>query len=227
MPQPLADSTARLHTNACCPMAMVYESVPLRGCPCCGLVQRLPATDAGWRAMCRRCRAPLPSARGGSRGRMRAVAAALAALILFVPAITWPMLRLERLGQVREDNLLGGIASLLSAGYWFVGLVVLVFSVVVPPLKLVTLLVLGLGGAGFAARHQATAYRLVELLGRWGMLDVLLVAVLVAFVKLGGLAEIQAGPGLLAFALCVLASLVASMCFDPHDLWQDARSRDG
>ncbi len=152
---------------------------------------------------------------------MRAVAAALAALILYVPAITLPMLRLERLGQVREDNLLSGIVSLLSAGHLFVGLVVLVFSVIVPPLKLITLLVLGLGGAGFAARHQAAAYRLVELVGRWGMLDVMLVAVLVAFVKLGNLAEIQAGPGLLAFALCVLSSLVASVCFDPHDLWRE------
>jgi paraquat-inducible protein A len=158
---------------------------------------------------------------------MRAVAAALAALILYVPAISWPMLRIERLGQVREDNLIGGVVSLLSAGHWFVGLVVLVFSVVVPPLKLVTMLMLGLGGAGFAERHQATAYRLVELLGRWGMLDVLLVAVLVAFVKLGGLAEIQAGPGLLAFALCVFASLIASMCFDPHVLWRVASECDG
>ncbi|MFO0897888.1 MAG: paraquat-inducible protein A [Pirellulales bacterium] len=193
----------------------------LRGCPCCGLVQQLPPPRSGWRAACHRCHAPFPTARKGTRGRLRAVAAALAALILYVPAITLPMLRLERLGQVREDNLLGGIVSLLSAGHWFVGLVVLVFSVIVPPLKLITLLVLGLGGAGFATRHQAAAYRLVELVGRWGMLDVMLVAVLVAFVKLGNLAEIQAGPGLLAFALCVLASLIASVCFDPHDLWRE------
>jgi len=153
---------------------------------------------------------------------MRVVAAALAALVLYVPAISWPMLRIERLGQVREDNLIGGVISLLSAGHWFVGLVVLVFSVVIPPVKLATLLGLGLGGAGFARRHQAAAYRFVEWVGRWGMLDVLLVAVLVAFVKLGGLAQIHAGPGLLAFALCVFMSLIASLCFDPHDLWRDA-----
>jgi paraquat-inducible protein A len=152
------------------------------------------------------------------------VAAALAALILYLPAVTWPMLRLERLGQVREDNLLGGIMSLMSTGHWFVGGVVLVFSVIVPPVKLLTLLTLGLGGAGFAQRHQAAAYRLVEVVGRWGMLDVMLVAVLVAFVKLGGLAQIQAGPGLTAFALCVLASLIASLCFDPHCLWRETGS---
>jgi uncharacterized paraquat-inducible protein A len=203
-------------------MATALAAEPLRGCPCCGLVQRLPPAPVGWRAVCDRCGAPFHSPARAQRGRSRAVAAALAALILYVPAVTWPMLRLERLGQVREDNLLGGIMSLLSAGHWFVGSVVLVFSVIVPPVKLLTLLTLGLGGAGFAQRHQAAAYRLVEVVGRWGMLDVMLVAVLVAFVKLGGLAQIKAGPGLTAFALCVLAGLIASLCFDPHFLWREA-----
>ena len=57
-------------------------------------------------------------------------------------------------------------------------------------------------------------YRLVEALGRWGMLDVMLVAILVAMVKLGGLVNIQAGAGLLAFTLLVVTSLLASLMFE-------------
>ena len=67
--------------------------------------------------------------------------------------------------------------------------------------------------------HRALTYHLIEWTGRWGMLDVLLVAVLVALVKLGDLMQISAGPGATAFATVVILSLLASACFDPHSLW--------
>jgi paraquat-inducible protein A len=153
--------------------------------------------------------------------RARTAAWALAGLILFVPAVTWPLLRIERLGHVHEDGLASGVVTLLREGHLFVGVVVLVFSLIVPPAKLSAMLWLATGGPGGARRHQAFAHHLVDWLGRWGMLDVLLVAVLVAFVKLGDVIEIQAGPGLVAFALCVLASLAASLAFDPHELWRN------
>ena len=68
-------------------------------------------------------------------------------------------------------------------------------------------------------RHRALMYHLVELLGRWGMLDVLLVAVMIAYVKLGDLITIQPGPGLQAFIIMVLLSLLASLCFNPRLMW--------
>jgi paraquat-inducible protein A len=74
-------------------------------------------------------------------------------------------------------------------------------------------------------RHRALLYRLVERLGRWGMLDVLLVAVLIAFVKLGDLVSIQAGRGLSAFTVLVLLSLLASLAFNPAMLWENTETR--
>ncbi len=160
--------------------------------------------------------------------RARTAAWALAGLILFIPAVTWPILRIERMGHVREDNLVGGVLALLRDGHWLIGAVVLVFSLIVPPTKMGTMLWLALGGPGGGKHHQAFAHRLVEWLGRWGMLDVLLVAVLVAFVKLGDLIEIQAGAGLVAFSLSVFASLAASMVFDPHVMWRhETRNSEG
>ena len=70
------------------------------------------------------------------------------------------------------------------------------------------------------SRQRALTYRLVEFLGRWGMLDVVLIAVLVAAVKLGDLVEVRPGPGLAVFASVVVLSLLASASFDPHGLWE-------
>jgi uncharacterized paraquat-inducible protein A len=68
-------------------------------------------------------------------------------------------------------------------------------------------------------KHRAWTYHLVEWTGRWGMLDVLLVAILVAALKVGDLVEVHAGPAALAFTCCVVLSLLAAACFDPHSLW--------
>ncbi len=96
---------------------------------------------------------------------------------------------------------------------------VLLCSVVVPVMKLAALLMLSTQ-RGLGERHRALTYRLVEWTGRWGMLDVLLVAVLVAVLKLGDLMTVSVGPGLLAFTACVTLSLAAAASFDPFDMWE-------
>ena len=131
-----------------------------------------------------------------------------------------PMLKIERLGLSSQDSLLNGVMTMWAEGYWFIGTVVFLFSVIVPPLKLIALWLLSTQ-ATLAGRHRAAVYHLVEFLGRWGMLDVMLVAVLIAFVKLGDLITIQAGSGLAVFAVMVLLSLLASMTFNPLLMWDD------
>ncbi len=193
---------------------------PLRACHCCGLVQRLPLAPPGLRPVCRRCATPLSHA-NPNRNRWTA-ALAVAALVFYPPAMLLPLLRLERLGHTSEDSLLSGVAALWGQGYWLVGGVVLLFSVVLPPLKLAALGLLSAGAGTLGHHHRALTYRTVEALGRWGMLDVMLVAILVAFVKLGGLVSIHAGPGLTAFIALVLLSLLASLCFDPALMWDES-----
>ena len=62
---------------------------------------------------------------------------------------------------------------------------------------------------------------MIEFIGRWGMVDVLLVAVLVAVVKLGDLVEVTPGPGVVVFGGVVILSLIASAMFDPHAIWEE------
>lgn len=145
---------------------------------------------------------------------------AASALAFYLPALTLPMLRIEKLGHLNEDSLFHGVISLLSKGYLFVGVIVLLFSIVLPLLKLVTIVLLCLKALRHS-EHKAMAYHAVEFLGKWGMMDVMLVAILVAYVKLGDLVEIHAGTGIVAFAVMVLLSLISGLVFDPHMMWEE------
>ncbi len=199
--------------------AVASEGQALRACPCCGLVQRLPVVPAGMRACCGRCGTNLRRRPAGARGNGGTVALALAALILYPPAVTLPMLTIEKFGYHHESSILEGISTLISSGQLLVGIIVLLCSVVFPLGKLLALLVLSAGGMAMRHKHRALTYHIVEWTGRWGMLDVLLVALLVAALKIGDLVEVSAGPAALAFTCVVVLSLLATAVFDPHSLW--------
>ena len=151
---------------------------------------------------------------------MQTAAAALGAFILFWPAVLLPILEIERLGHHHKSSLLGGIFEMLGHGEWFVGTIVLLFSVVFPLFKIVLLLELSLFRT-LHRRHRAMTYRLMENTGRWSMMDVMLLAFLVMLVKLGGLVAFHIGPAVVAFSLCVMLSLVASLRFHPYQIWED------
>lgn len=192
----------------------------LVACDRCGQIQVAPAGSAPLHPYCIRCETSL--APRWWHNRQAAAALALSALTLYVPSILLPLMRLETLGHKSEASILQGVSSLLADRHYFVGGVVFLFSLVLPPLKLLALLVLSAGWLRGA--HQARLHHWVELLGRWGMLDVLVVAVLVAFVKLGDTVQIQPGAGLGLFAACVLCSLLSSLCLHLPSLWEDEAS---
>ena len=97
----------------------------------------------------------------------------------------------------------------------------LLCSVVIPLMKLLGLVSITLGGRYLGRRHRAATYRWIEWTGRWGMLDVLLISVVVAWVKIGDLVDVSPGPAAFTFTLVVVLSLLASAWFDPHAIWQD------
>lgn len=151
---------------------------------------------------------------------MRTAAATIGALILYWPAILLPILKVEKLGHHSTSSILTGTIELIRHGSWFVGLIVLVFSIIFPLAKLLMLLELSVLGM-LKQKHRALTYRLMESAGRWSMMDVLLLAFLVMMVKLGDIVEFHFGPAVIAFAGCVAMSMVASLMFDPHAIWED------
>jgi paraquat-inducible protein A len=176
--------------------------------------------DAKSCAVCLRCGSTISRLHHASRSASRTAAAALGAFALYWPAIFLPILKIERLGRHHQSSILGGTLDLLHHGEWFVGLIVLLFSVVFPLVKIVMLLELSLLGL-LHQHHRALTYRIMKHVGKWSMMDVLLLAFMVMLVKLGSLVEFQFGPAVVAFALCVAMSMLASTLFDPHTIWDD------
>ncbi|MDG2149949.1 MAG: paraquat-inducible protein A [Planctomycetota bacterium] len=200
---------------------MTTPGQPLAACRCCGLVQRMPAAESTQRIRCARCRTSFAQRRDKLRSNKRTLALALSALLLYPFAVGLPIMEVERLGSTHEASILSGGIELLTDGEILVGVVVLLCSVVLPLVKIAGLFLLAGAGTGLAPRLRASTWHVVELTGRWGMLDVLLVAVLVSVLKLGDLVELRAGPAALAFTGCVLLNLAASASFQPHSLWRD------
>lgn len=193
--------------------------MPFRACHACGLVHTVGDVPPKHRAVCTRCNSVIRTA-PHPRAAARAAALALGAIVLYPLALTLPIMTVAELGHTRQTTIWSGMVSLLAGGQYLIGVVVLFCSVIAPLFKLGAIFVLSAGELLLPSRHRAFTYRLVEILGRWGMLDVVLIAVLVAAVKLGDVVKVTPGPGLIAFATVVVLSLCASACFDPHSLWE-------
>ncbi|MBK1657089.1 paraquat-inducible protein A [Paracraurococcus ruber] len=198
----------------------------LIACTGCGLVN---AAEEGTR--CPRCAHVLHERRRGSVGQAWALVAA--ATILYLPANAYPVMTVTYLGRGTPHTILGGAEDLLAAGLWPLALLVFIASIAVPVLKLLglsVLLVASRRGAGGRLRDLTRLYRLVDLVGRWSMIDVFMLAVLVALVQAGVLATITPGPGAAAFAAVVVLTMLAAERLDPRLVWDAAArqpARDG
>ncbi len=203
----------------------------LHACRSCGLIQHVSfeggALAPGFFARCPRCRSTVASgdspesAAARVRSMSRAGAFALAALILYPLAMSLPVLEIHRLGVHREATIWSGAVQLMADHQVLVGLIVFLCSIVIPLLKIGGMFAVCAGGSVLRPHHRFFTYRLVEILGRWGMVDVLLVAILVAAVKLGNWVEVHPGPGALAFSGVVLLSMLSSAVFDPAAIWDE------
>ena len=198
---------------------MSIELSNLKACHCCGLIHQLPELNKKQVAECTRCGCAFRR-RDNLTAASRTAAAALGAFVLFWPAILLPILQLEKLGLEKNSSILGGTIELMQKGNWFVGGVVFLFSIVFPLTKMVLLMELSFLEI-LHRKHKAFTLRLVEHLGKWSMMDVMLLAFLVMMVKLGDVVEFHIGPAIVAFVLCVVMSMVASITFDPHGIWDE------
>lgn len=194
--------------------------LPLKACHCCGLIHQVPELPQNRMAVCTRCGSQIATSVDGQQSAARTAAAALGALLLFFPAVLLPILHIEKLGHHYQSSILGGTWELIWQGDWFVGLIVLLFSIIFPLTKIIVMLELSWLGL-MHRRHKAITYQVMEFAGKWSMMDVMLLAFMVMLVKLGNLVQFQFGFAVWAFVLCVTMSMIASISFDPHAIWDD------
>ena len=220
--------------------AVTARSAGLYACHACGLLsqrpdvgQDLPAdlatASAAIEVDCPRCGEPLHLRKPGSIARTWAYI--VTALILYIPANVFPITDTRTLFDDQQDTIFSGVIYLWKAGSWPLALLVFFASITVPLAKLIVLIGLVISvqrGVLRKPRQRTMLYRIVEFIGRWSMLDIFAVSILTALVQLKSLAEVTAGPAVLAFGAVCVMTILASHAFDPRLIWDpiDASGHD-
>ncbi len=205
---------------------------PLLTCHVCELTLAQSAAEQhGGHDYCPRCGEVLH--RRKLRSIQRTWALIIAAVVLYVPANLFPIMSVTSLGSTQSDTILSGVIFLLQHGMWPLALIVFVASVFVPLIKLLILIYLLISvriRSTWHPRDRTRLYRITEAIGRWSMVDIYVVTILVALVRLGNLANIEAEVGAIFFCAVVVITMFAAMSFDPRLIWdamEQRHDRDG
>ncbi len=193
----------------------------LVACRSCHKLLRQPhALGRGDHLRCPRCGASVHPRIPNSVSRTWALL--IAAMLLYIPANTLPVMSVVMFGRGEPDTILSGVQQLIVAGLWPLAVIVFVASIFVPVLKLAVMswLLWGVQRQSEWRRvDRARLFRVTEFVGRWSMVDIFVIAILAALVQFGNLASIEAGPGSLSFAAVVVLTMFAAHSFDPRLIW--------
>jgi paraquat-inducible protein A len=172
------------------------------------------------RSRCPRCGAHLHARKPHSIATTTALV--VTAAVLYIPANVLPVMQTRTLFKEENDTIMSGVISLAHSGSWPIALLVFFASIVVPLLKLVALGEILYAVARKSSSHprqRSRLFRIVEFIGRWSMLDVFAVSLLVTLVQIRALATVHVRLGALAFAAVVVLTMLAAQSFDERLLW--------
>jgi len=191
----------------------------LIACHECDLLHRIPRHE-GRRCVsrCRRCNAALH--RGVENSIDRTLALTLAGVVLFVVANSFPFLAFKLQGQVTQTTLISGVIDLYHQGKWEISILVLLTTIVVPMIQLLIQLYVFLPlKFNRTPWNMAAVFRFTQNLSPWSMMEVFLIGILVAIVKLVGMAQIIPGLALWSFALLIVTLAAAAANLDSRVVW--------
>ncbi|WP_345785719.1 paraquat-inducible protein A [Pelagicoccus sp. SDUM812002] len=190
-------------------------------CLHCGTLNKL-----GSASRCELCSSKIEPRRHNSL--QRTLAWLVTAVVLYLPANLLPIMRTSYLGSPTESTIVGGVIQLWHHQSYLPAGIIFLASVIVPVAKILSLFWLcwiSSGGYRISRSQHSKLYALTELLGRWSMIDICVVAVLVALVQFGGLLKIESGPAGLAFAGVVISTMLAAHAFDSRLIWDAVAKR--
>ena len=154
----------------------------------------------------------------------RTLALLVTASLLYIPANLYPVMYTDALGSNEASTIMGGVVLLINLGSAPVALVIFVFSVMVPSAKLMAMFYLVWTverNSPLDRRQRSILYRVVEFIGKWSMVDIFVVTILVALVQLGGLLVILPGIAAVSFAGVVIITIIAAESFDSRLIWDN------
>lgn len=186
----------------------------LIGCEICGRAAPAGAVHCG------RCGSRLPHE---GRHDLSAVWAWLiAGIVFYIPANLYPMLISSQFGSRSDSTIVGGVFELVEYGSYGIAFIVFFASVIIPVAKfcaIIWLCLLVRGRRPVPAHRALQLYEVVEFVGRWSMIDVFVVAILAALIKMGFLASLEPGAAAPLFALSVAFTMMAARAFDSRLIW--------
>jgi len=198
----------------------------LASCHTCGKVT--PVAEQH----CTRCHAHLHLRKPHSLARTWAFL--IASIAFYIPAMALPVMNVSGLGTAAAggssggSTIISGVITFWNMGSYPVAIIIFTASVLIPLLKVVALIWLCLAASGKLTgppRSLALTYHITELLGRWSMVDVFVVAILACLVRLGAIMTITPGPAALSFAFVVILTMISAMSFDPRLIWDQRRGK--
>ncbi len=194
----------------------------LVACPTCGLLQRIEPPAKGMRNKCVRCRFELRHRKPDTR--VRTFTLALAALVLYFPANFLPIVETDYWGMHQKTTIFEGIRGLFQTKSYFVGCLVFTTSILAPALKITGLLLLSAtqDWAGWE-RFRTWVFKIIQIVDPWNMLEVMMLAIVVALAEMGKVATVHPGAGVFSFAGVVVLTLCATIAFDSRRIW-DSRA---
>ena len=197
----------------------------LVACHECDLLMRKPKLAHGEKALCPRCGYELYA--HIHNVVHRSLALVIAALLLYVPANFLPIMQLNLLGQSSQDTVWSGVLGLFNSGMQGVAVIVFLCSMGIPLLKLLCQLTVLLSIHFDVGRsYGLLLYRIYHHLRDWGMLEVYLMGVLVAIVKLADMAAMTIGIGLACFVALLFVQVWLEVVMSPHQIWQALSGED-
>ncbi len=176
---------------------------------------------------CPRCGAPTHTREANNL--QTTLALLITASILYIPANLYPIMYTDQLGSTEASTILGGVVLLIKLGSVPIAAVIFIASVMVPLGKLIAMYYLVWSvnrGSRLDAKQRTSMYRVTEFIGKWSMVDVFVVAILVALVHLGGLLVIRPGVAALSFAGVVIITMIAAEKFDSRLMWDALEESD-
>jgi len=152
----------------------------------------------------------------------KTLALLIAAIILYIPANTLPIMTVTLWGDGQPDTIMSGVTHLLDSGMWPLALLIFIASIFIPIIKLIILTSLMLSiyfKSHWKPKDRTQLYRITEFVGRWSMVDVFVIGILVTLVQFGNTASVTPGIGALSFASVVVLTMFAAHTFDPRLIW--------
>jgi len=199
-------------------------SMGLAACHVCEKVVRMKRDGHG---VCPRCHSHVHFRK--PRSLARCWAYLIAAIIMYIPANTLPIMKTTYFGTASADTIMSGVVYFARHGDWPIAIVIFTASVLVPLSKMMAIVYLLLSVHRRSPRRsleKTLVYKMVEFVGRWSMVDIFVVALMAALVQIGAVVTITPDWGAIAFASVVVLTIFSAMAFDPRLIWDSLEQQN-